>query len=231
MLGIIRPGQAPLHGFSADRNIAQPGLDEALHFVAAEVRADEIGLALIQLQKLFLKGGQLEEVILLGNNLSGTAANGTIDRIGRIADVKIVVNAIAALVEAFVDITCVAGTQQQSAHGALVFGRSRANEMSIADAQFVPQIAKNGGIAVHVLARRDPRLGRGAGNVFAVLIGAGEKRHVVTLHALEAGDRIGHQRRISRAHVGTRIGIVDRRRQVELRAIVGLAHGDSEPEC
>ena len=53
VLGIVRPGQAPLHGLAADGNVAQACFDEALDFVAAEGGTDEIGLALIKLAEAF----------------------------------------------------------------------------------------------------------------------------------------------------------------------------------
>src|ERR1700739_500022 len=220
VLGIVRPGQTPLHRFAADRNVAKAGFDEALAFVAAEGGSNESRLALIELQKLFLESGELEEVIFLGNDLGWTATDRAIDGIGRITDVKIVITAVATLLEAFVDVSGITGAQQEAAHRAQVFERSSANEMGIADPQFVPEITENSGIAVHVLARADSCLGRRTGDIFAVLIGASEKGHVVALHALEAGNRIGNQGGVSRANVRPRVRIVDRRGEIELRAIV-----------
>ena len=82
-----------------------------------------------------------------------------------------------------------------------------------------------------MFARADPCLGRRAGNIFSVFIRAGKKGHVVTLHALETGNGVRNQSGVSGADVGTRVGVVNRRGQIELRAIVGVGHGRSEPGC
>ena len=103
--------------------------------------------------------------------------------------------------------------------------------MRVADAQLVPELAENRGIAVHVFARRDARLGRGAGDIFAVLVGAGKKGHVVALHALEAGDRIGNQSGVSRADVRARVGVVDWRGEIVPRTVVAVSHRRSEAMC
>ena len=116
VLGIVRPGQAPLHGLAADGDIAQAGLDEALHLVAAEGGPDEIGLVLVKLQELVLEGGELEKVVLLGNDFRGTAAKRAIDRIGGVGDVEIVENAVTALVKALC--RCIRCRERAAAGGA-----------------------------------------------------------------------------------------------------------------
>ena len=228
VVGIVRPGQAPLDGFAADGDIAQAGLDKTLHLVAAEGGADEIGLVLVELEELVLEGGELEEVVLLGNDFRGTAAKRAIDGIGGVGDVEIVENAVTPLIKGFVDESGIASAKQQAAHGAEVIERSGADEMRVADAQLIPQVAENRGVAVHVFARRDARLGCRAGDIFAVLVGAGDKGHVVTLHALKAGDRIGHQGGISRANVRARVGVVDWRGEIVARTVVAVSHRRSE---
>ncbi len=137
------------------------------------------GLLLVKLQQFVLKRGELEEMIFLGNDLRGTAAERAIDGVGVIGDVQVVVNAIAALVKRFVDVAGIARAQKQPAHGAQVLGRGGAHKMRIADAEFVPKRAKHGGIAVHQFAGRDAGLGRGARDIFAVLVGPGKKGDIV----------------------------------------------------
>ena len=149
-------------------------------------------------------------MVFLGDDFGGTAALRTIDGVGVVGDVEIVVDAVAALVKGFVDVAGVAGAQEQAAHGAQMIGGRGAHEMGVADAESVPERAKDGGVAVHELARGDAELGGGASDVFAVLVGAGEKGDVVTLHAFEARNRIGHQRGVRRADVRAGVGIVDR---------------------
>ena len=176
-------------------------------------------LILVELEQLVLKGGEPEEVVFLGDDFRGAAALGTIDRVGIVGDVEIVVDAVAALVKGFVDVARVAGAEKQAAHGAQMIGGGSAHEMGVADAESVPERAKNGGVAVDQFARGDTQFGGGAGDVLAVLVGAGEKSDVVTLHPFEARNRIGHQRGVRRADVRAGIGVVDRGGQVERRAV------------
>ena len=99
--------------------------------------------------------------------------------------------------------------------------------MRVADAQLVPQRAENGGVAVHQFFRRDARFGGGAGDILAVLVGAGQKRYVVALHALETRHGVRDQSGVGRAHVRPRVGVIDRRGQIEFRTGIGLAQGCS----
>ena len=65
MLGVVRHLDAPVERGARDRQILQAALHEADDFVAARIRPDEIGLALVQREQPVLIGGQLEEVALL----------------------------------------------------------------------------------------------------------------------------------------------------------------------
>ena len=185
------------------------------------------GCVFVQLHQAILKRGELEEIILLGDQFPGAAADRAVGGLLGIGDVEIVVDAVAALVEILVDVTGVARLQKQPPHGAQVLERRGADEVRVADAELVPQAAKNGRVAVHQLARRDAELGGGASDIFAVLVGAGEERHVVALHALEARDGIGHQRGVGRADVRPRVGVVNRRGQIVFRTRINVTQGRS----
>ena len=144
VLGIVRPRQAPLHCFAADGDVAQPRFHPAQYFIAPKRRPDEIGLRFVQLHQAILKRGQPEEIILLRDQLPGAPADRAIRRLLGIGNVKIVVDAVAALVEILVDVTGIARLQKQPPHGPQVLGGCGADEMRVPDAKLVPQASKDG---------------------------------------------------------------------------------------
>ena len=77
---------------------------------------------------------------------------------------------------------------------------------------------KRGTLRVDQFARRQLLLGRGLQHLDAVLVGAGEKEHVIAVEPHEAGDRIGGD---------DLIGVADMRRAVRIgdrgRDVIGLA--------
>ena len=62
VIGGVRYLHAPVESGARDREVLQAAFDEAHHLIAACVRADEIGLALIERQKLVLIGRQPEKI-------------------------------------------------------------------------------------------------------------------------------------------------------------------------
>ena len=102
----------------------------------------------------------------------------------------------------------------QRLHGARVFRRSGADKIGVLNAEQLPEIAKNLLVLVDQFLRRDAELFRGALDVHAVLVGAGEIGHVVAAHSLVARDHVADDRRVGRAHVRPRIRVVNRRGQV-----------------
>ncbi len=225
-------------------NVFQARLDEALHLVPAEIGLHEFRMVGVELQQPVLICREPEEIVLLGNQLGGAAACGAIHRFGRVADVGVVVDAVAALVFRFVDrallgrqiLVALECTAHQSLHGAFVFGRGRANEIRRCDSQQFPQIAENLFVLVDELLRRDARLFRRALDIHAVLVRAGQVRHVVAAHPLVACDHIADDRRIRGADVRPRIRVVNRRRQIVLglavcavRLIHGVCASDVNP--
>ena len=88
---------------AADGEIFQAAFNEAFHFVQAEIRLNKIGLVFVELQKFFLVGGEAKEIIFFGNQFRGAAADLAVGGLRRVADVEVVVDAVAAFVFAFED--------------------------------------------------------------------------------------------------------------------------------
>src|SRR5260370_41685356 len=63
MVLIIRPRNSPLQSPAADGNISQAALDEAHHFVAAEIRLRKFGTLRVELEQAILKGRVPKEIV------------------------------------------------------------------------------------------------------------------------------------------------------------------------
>jgi len=227
VFGIAGPGQAPFHGFAADGDVAQARFHPAQDFVAAEGRANEIGLFLVQFHEAVLERGELEEIVFLIDQFTGTAAQRAIGWFRGVGYIEVVKNTVAALVNAFVNVSSVASFQKQAANGAQMLHGGGANEMGVADAELVPQATENCRVAVHQFARGDARFGGGASDIFAVLVGAGQEGDVVPLHAFEPGYCVRDQRGVGGADVRPRVGVIDRRGQIEFGTRISVTQGRS----
>ena len=86
----------------------QAAAHEGDDFVAARLRPDEVGIALVELEQLALEGRELEEVVLFADGFGDAAAVGA-GRAGRNIDVGLVGDAVLAGVGAFVDVSALAG--------------------------------------------------------------------------------------------------------------------------
>src|SRR5207253_9583983 len=65
LLRIPRDRDAPRLRRPADREVAEPALDEAARLVVAEVRQDEVRAVVVELQQLVLVGREAKEIVLL----------------------------------------------------------------------------------------------------------------------------------------------------------------------
>ena len=168
-------------------------------------------------------GGKPEEIIFFGDQLGGAAADLAIGWLGRVADVEIVVDAVAAFVFAFVDgfWSEALGAANQILHGNSVVRRGGADEIGVADAEEFPKLKEYFLVAVNQFGGRDSLLFGGAFDIDAVLVGAREVRDFVAAHALVARDYVADDGRIGRADVRARVRVVDGSGEIEF---LGLIH-------
>src|SRR6185437_6256175 len=221
VFGIVRPGNAPFDGLAADGDIFQPCFHETADFIQPKIRLDELRLVLIKVEQAVLVGRKPEEVVFFGDQFGRAAADLTVGRLGRIADVKIVVNAVAAFVFGFVDRArrALHGAANEGLDCAGMFGRGGANEVGDGYAEEFPKIAKNLFVAVNELLRSDALGFGGTFDIDAVLVRASEIGYIVTAHALVARDYVTNDGGVGRADVGTGVRVVDRGGEVELRLV------------
>jgi len=103
----------------------------------------------------------------------------------------------------------------QVLHGGPVLRAGRAHEALRRQAEREPLRAELLGHAVDERLRRELLLRRGLGDLLAVLVGPGDEEGILAGEPVVARERVGDRRGVGRAEVRRRVGIVDRRRQVE----------------
>ena len=217
LLGVVRPGDAPLEAFAADRNVSQAALHEALHFVEAEVRAHEFRVLLVEFKQAVLERGEFEEIVLLADQFGGPPANIAVHGLGAVGNIALVGNAVAAFVPFFFDISVLGGLAQHPLDGADVVGISGGvNELVFTDIQKPPELLEELALQGDKHARGFPLRVRCALDFFAVLVGAGEEGHIVSAHALVTRNHVADDGGVRGSHVRPRVGVVNRSGEIEL---------------
>ena len=221
MLGIVRYGDTPGELRAADGKIAQAAAHEREHFVAARLRADEIGLLGVEANQLVLERREFEVIVFFVDGFRGAAAIGA-GSAGLRIDVEFIGNAVLAGVSSLVDIAVIANLAPQRLHALLVARGGGADEIVVGQAHALPERTEFGGNFVGELLRG---FARGLGcalDFLTVFIGAGQEPSVIPQHAVAARDRVADDGGVGVSNVRTRIDVVDRGRDVEL-----LGHSNS----
>ncbi len=207
-------GIPPFDGGAGDGEVLEAAADEAEDFVAFGIRLNETGIGFVMREEFFGEGGELEEVVFLGNGFGGAAAVGAGIAGFGVVDVEFVEDAVLAGVGAFIDVAGVEAALEEPADGFVVAGFGGADEVVVLDADAVPEgavfVGDDGG---EFLGGASGGLG-GALDFLAVLVGAGGEDGVVTLHAFEALDGVGREGGVGVADVGRGVDVVDRRGEV-----------------
>ena len=210
---------APVEGGARDREILEAALDEAHHLVAAGVRADKVRLLLVELQELVLIGGELEEVAGLLDPLDRRALRSAAYLV--LADdglvlgvIGLVAHRVPAGVRVEIDVAIVRHALPDRLAGAMVFFFRGADEAVVANVEDAVHVLELRGVARRQIGRRQAFLRRGLHHLLAVLVGAGEKEHVLAIEPLEARQGIGRDRLIGVADMRYAVGIGDRGRDV-----------------
>ena len=174
-------------------------------------------MLVVELEQRLLEFGQLEEPVLLpARTLDGALAVGAHEDavlvLFQIAFgvVGFLVHAVPALVGTLVAVALVVEVLPELPHGARVARLGRAHEVGVGDVKQVPYVAERRLHRVAPFLRGHPLAGRRVGHLLAVLVHAGDERHVVAVHALVAGNRVGRDRRVGGAQMRGGIHVIDR---------------------
>ena len=221
VIGVPRHGHAPLQPLAAERDVLQPRGDEGQRLVVARRRHDEIGALRVQALELLLEGRELEEPVLLlvelEHDLVDRAAVALEDLVLHL-EVS-AAGAVPPLVHPLVGEAVVVDTLEHLLDAALVLLVSGADEEVVGRVQARGQRLEALGVAVGQLLRGDALSVGGVGHRLAVLVGAGEKEHVLATLAVVAGQHVGGDRRVRVTEVRLRVDVVDRGGDVEAHGL------------
>ena len=92
---------------------------------------------------------------------------------------------------------------------------TRADEIVVRAVQPGAHFAEQRRVPVRKLRRRDPQVTGGLDHLQAMLVGAGQKEHVISVEPLEPCDRIGRNGLVGVADMRLTVGIGDRGRDVK----------------
>ena len=184
------------------------------------VRPDEIRIGLIERQQAVLIGGQAEEVALLLHPLDRRALRPIADVVGAHGGLGLVVvgfvaDGIPAGVSVLVDVALGLHPPPDLLRGAVVARLGGADEVVVRAAERRVHLLEQRRVAVGERARFEALARRRLLHLDAVLVGAGQEAHVVTVEPRETRDRVRGQRLI---------GVADVRRAVR----IGNSGGDIE---
>src|SRR5476649_2177185 len=214
VLALHRKRDAPVQRSTADGKVVEAGANEREDFVAARVGLDEIGLRFVEFDQFTGEGGELEEVVFLGDGFGGPGAIKTrIAGLG-VVDVELVGHAVLAGVTALVDKPVVHAALEEPLHHFVMARVGGADGPVDADVEPFPLGAEFGRDYVREFLRRFAGGLGGALHLLAVLVGAGEHHGVIALHAFEAGYGLGGHGGVRVPDVGRGIHVIQRSGEV-----------------
>ena len=124
-------------------------------------------------------------------------------------------DAVPALVGALVQPAFLVQIGPELLHGARLAILSGAHEVGVVDIQRLPRIGEGGGEGIAPGLRGHAVLLGGLGDLLAVLVGAGDERHVVAVHTLVASNGVGGHRGIGGTQMRRGVDVVDGRGDAE----------------
>ncbi|MEY9682014.1 hypothetical protein ABIF13_002788 [Bradyrhizobium elkanii] len=231
MLGILRDLDAPVERRARDREVLEPAPYKTHHLVAARVRADEIGLTLVEVQQLVLVGRQLEEIALLLDPFDRRALRAAADIV--LADdglllgvIGLVAHRIPAGIGVDIDVAVVLHAAPDFLHGPVMRRLRGADEAVERDVEALVHLLEARRVAGREIVGRHSLAGRGLDHLLSVLVGAGQEEHVLAVEPLEARQCVGRDRLIGVADMRLTVRISDRGRDVEHVAAIRGGHRD-----
>ena len=180
-------------------------------------------MLVIEGEEFVLELGELEEPVLLARGLVAhrTLAVGAHEFAVLVllqialGVVGLLMDAVPALVGALVQPARVVEPLPELLHGARLAILSGAHEVGVVDIQRLPRIGEGRGQRVAPGLRGHAVLLGSLGDLLAVLVGAGDERHVVAVHALVARDGVGGHRGVGGAQMRRGVDVVDGRGDAE----------------
>ena len=213
MLGIARHRHAPVEGGARDRQVLKAGAHEARHLVQPLARQNEIRNLVVEVEQLILVGGEAEEIALLLHPFDrrsglGREPRAVLVQMGLVFGViGLIADRVPAGIFVEIDVTGCLHPPPDRLRGPIMARLGGADEIVVGAVQPLDHGAETRHVAIQQVLRRQTIPRRRLLDLLAVLVGAGEKEHVIAVEALKARDGIG------RDHL---IGVADMRRAVRI---------------
>ena len=223
MAVIERHGNAPIEARTAHGKVVQTAFDEAAHLIHAEIGLHEFGMLVVEREQLVLERGKLEEVRLFLHALERTMAVGAQVLANRtvllvallhlvVGVIGLVGHAVPTIVAALVQVARFLHALPEVLNRMVLARLGRANEVVIGNLERLPQILEQGSLAVAPRLRRiEAVLLGGLGDLFAMLVHAGEEFDVVAHRATVASLDIGQDGRVRGSQMGRRVYVINGR--------------------
>ena len=224
---------APVEARARNGEVLQTPLHEAANLVHAEVGLDKIRVLVIELEQAVLERGELEEVGLLLHALERTAAVGAeVLALGVVllvglrdlglGEVGLLGHAVPAVIGALVKVAGLLHALPEVLHGVVLALLGGADEVVVRNLELAPEVLEEGSLEVAPLLWGHAVLGRGLGDLLAVLVHAREELDVVAGCATIARLDVAEDGRVGRAQVRLGVDVVDGRGDEEARLCHGL---------
>ena len=215
VLLINRHRDAPVEAGAGDAQIVQPLFDERDHLIAAGFRFEELRILFEVLEQSVCVFADLEEVRFFLCLFHRAAAVGAfaVDQLA-LRPERLAGRAVQAFILAFVDVALLVHLHEDFLDALDMAFLGGADEVVIGDLHGRPQILDACDDFVDILLRRDAGLFRLLLDLLAVLIGAGQKSHIVPQRTLEPGHRVRHDGAVRMPDVQVVTGVIDRCRNI-----------------
>ena len=200
---VPRHRDAPVDLGPGDGEVVEAVLDHPPRLVAPGGGQHPVGVRVVVRQQAVAVGRQPEEPVLLLDPLDRRAvdrAEPPLDELV-LAVERLARRAVPAAVAALVDVARLVDALEDALHLRLVLGVGGADEEVVGGVEHTAQGAEALREHVGLLARGAPLPLGGAGDLAAVLVGAGEEEDVLAALAVMPRDDVGHDRRVRVADV------------------------------
>lgn len=173
MLVVPRQRNTPRKTGAADTEVKEALLDKANDFVHSVIGNNAAGVVGIPLQKTIAIARQAEEIVFFFNMLDGLFVNGAI-AVNKIvfSEVSLARHAIQTAVLVELDVAAVVTRLQKLLHSDAVALFGCANEVVIADVEFLPCVSEKRGDGIGECLRSHAGSIGGLLNLETVLVGA-----------------------------------------------------------
>ena len=213
VLVVAGHADAPVERGARDRQILQAAAHEARDLVQPLLRQHEGRIVLVKVDQLLLVSGEAEEIALLLHPLDRRAGLGgdpdlvLVEMRLVLGVVSLVADRVPAGIFREIDVAVLLHPLPDRPGRTMMTLLGGADEIVVRAIHLRDHRLEAWHVAVEQLLRGHPLFRGGLLDFLAVLVGAGQEEHVVTVEPHEAGDRVGRDHFIGVADVRGAVGV------------------------